>query len=137
MKCLKQLAVAAGVVLTMSIGGWAQSAPANSPSASSKQTHKTSITIPESAQVGSSQLKPGDYKLQWEGAGPDVQVAFVQNGKTVATVPAKLVDKKDVPRSDAIVYKAGNGNSRTINEIDLAKTKQALILGGAAGESGE
>ena len=121
MKYLKQLALAAGLTFAISFSGSAHAS-------SAKDTHKTSITIPETAQVGSSRLKAGDYKLQWEGNGPDVNVAFVQNGRTVATVPAKLVDKKDVP-ADAVVFKAGDGNTRTINEIDLAKQKQALIIG--------
>jgi hypothetical protein len=48
--------------------------------------------LADSGQVGSTQLKAGDYKAIWDGTGKDVQVKILQGKNVVATVPAKLVD---------------------------------------------
>jgi hypothetical protein len=122
MQYLKQLAVAAGILTVLSVSAWAEAPQAK---------HKSSITLSEPVQVGSTQLKPGEYKLQWQGDGPDVQVAFVLNGKTVATVPAKLVDKTVAANSNAVVLKPGNGSTKSLDEIDFSGKKQALVIGGA------
>ena len=55
-----------------------------------------SVDIPNAMLVEGVQLAPGHYNLQIQGAGPDVQVTFLQNGKTVGTVPGKLTNDKDV-----------------------------------------
>jgi len=49
------------------------------------------VHINQPVKVAGADLAPGDYKLTWEGTGPDVTVNFVAGKKTVATAPAKLV----------------------------------------------
>jgi hypothetical protein len=51
---------------------------------------RKSINISEPVAVGSTVLQPGDYKVQWDGAGPTVQVTFLQGKKTVATSAATV-----------------------------------------------
>lgn len=53
-----------------------------------------SITLNEPVSVGSTVLKPGDYKVEWNGKGSNVQVKFLQNNKEVASVPATVENKK-------------------------------------------
>ena len=55
-----------------------------------RDKNQHSVDIPVTVQVGGTQLKPGNYKVEWQGTGPDVQVTFLRGGKTVATVPATL-----------------------------------------------
>jgi hypothetical protein len=57
-----------------------------------RDNNQHSVDIPTTVQVGGTQLKPGNYKVNWQGAGPDIQVTFLRNGKTVATVPATEPD---------------------------------------------
>ena len=52
-----------------------------------RDNNQHSVQIPDSVQVGSAQLQPGNYKVEWQGTGPEVQVKFLRDGKTVATVP--------------------------------------------------
>jgi hypothetical protein len=52
------------------------------------------VTLPGTVKVGSTQLPAGDYKASWTGTGSSVQVTLTRNGKTVVTVPAKLVEEK-------------------------------------------
>jgi hypothetical protein len=88
-----------------------------------------SIDLPDSVQVGSTHLKAGNYKVQWQGAGPSVEVAFLQNGKTVATATAKLkpTDHK-VAQDDIIV--SNTTDTKALQEIDFARPNQALVFGG-------
>jgi hypothetical protein len=39
--------------------------------------NRSSIQLTEPTAVGSVLLQPGDYTVQWNGAGPDVQVTFL------------------------------------------------------------
>ena len=59
------------------------------------------VIIPQTVQVGSTQLPAGTYKLAWTGsAGSDVQVTLTQAGKTVLTFAAKAVEQKSNPGVD-------------------------------------
>ena len=48
------------------------------------------VEISNAVEIGGTRLKPGNYKVEWHGTGPAVQVSFEQNGKTVVTVPGTL-----------------------------------------------
>jgi hypothetical protein len=91
-----------------------------------RDKNQHSVQIPESMQVGSAQLEPGNYRVEWQGTGPEVQVNFVRNGKTVATVPGTLNanDKRVV--QDAIVT---DTTSSTLKEIDFGRDKESVIFG--------
>ena len=116
MKSLKfgALALAAAVVLSM--GAFA------------KDKNEGKFTLTNPAQIGSTQLKPGDYKAVWEGTGSDVQVKILQGKDVVATTSAKLVDKQNT--SDSVTL-GGADNVKTVDEIDFARAKKALVFGSA------
>jgi hypothetical protein len=52
------------------------------------------VTLSGNVKIGSTALPAGSYRVTWTGSGTDVQVTLAQNGKTLATVPAKVVDEK-------------------------------------------
>jgi hypothetical protein len=58
-------------------------------------SNSQSISIPSAVTVGSVQLPAGDYKVNWTGAGPDVQVTLTRNGKSVVTTSAKVVAERN------------------------------------------
>jgi len=53
-----------------------------------------SVNIPSDVKVGSTQLLAGDYRVTWTGSGSDVQVILAKDGKTLVTVPARVVTEK-------------------------------------------
>jgi hypothetical protein len=69
--------LAALVAITLSA---AVAAPAN----------KKTIDLFEPTIVGRVTLTPGQYTIEWNGPGPDVQVTFSQGKNTILTVPATL-----------------------------------------------
>ena len=69
--------------------------------AGNKNQH--SVDIPDSVQIGGTQLNPGNYKVEWQEAGPTVRVKFVQNGKIVATATGLLkINDSQVIQDDVV-----------------------------------
>ena len=115
------------VVLTLTcllgLGGSARAARGNA----------RSVEISDVVQIGSTQLKPGNYKVEWEGTGAVVQVSFLQNGKTVVTVPGTLKANDDQVTQDAVVIQRTNASTPTLEEIDFGHQKVALVFDQTAG----
>jgi hypothetical protein len=86
------------------------------------------VTIPDAVQVGSTQLKAGTYKVEWQGNKQSLHVNFLENGKTVATAQAKMVEKSRRARYDAFVTKMA-GNTKRLEEIDFGGENDALVFG--------
>ncbi len=82
-----------------------------------------SVTVSHDTQVAGKQLKAGDYKLTWTGNGNDVQVTFKLDGKDVATVPAKVVDKDSKAVANAVVV-----NGDKLIEVWIGGKKSALVF---------
>ena len=90
-----------------------------------RNKNQQSVDIPDTIQVGGTQLKPGNYKMEWQGAGPDIQVTFLRDGKTVVTVPATLKTNDDRVTQDDIVTGSEN---KTLQEIDFRRGKEAVVF---------
>jgi hypothetical protein len=52
------------------------------------------VKIPAAVKVGSTQIPAGDCKVTWTSSGSNVQVSLIEKGKTLVTVPAKIVEQK-------------------------------------------
>lgn len=99
-------------------------------SALAKDANKGEMHLLETARVGTTQLQPGTYKVEWNGDGPAVQVNIMQHSRTVATTSAKLLTDDRAARQDAVVLKQMNDGSheKTITEIDFGSRKEALLF---------
>jgi hypothetical protein len=115
MRTAKNLFLLAGIAMLLPL------------SALAKDSNEGKFTISEPAQVGSTQLKPGDYKVQWDGSGDAVQVKILQGKKTVATTSGKLVNHDQASPYNAVILKGASGE-KAINEIDFGNRKEALVL---------
>jgi len=98
------------------------------PLGASARDNKHSVDIPAEVQIGSTQLKPGNYTVEWQGTGPAVQVSFRRDGKTMVTVPGTLKTNDDQVTQDAIVTEATSADTSTLKEIDFAHQKEALVF---------
>lgn len=73
---------------------------------------KRDLHLYESVSVQGKQLTPGDYKVEWSGTGPDVQVTILNGRDTVASVPAKVVPTDTKNNSDGYASaKQADGSS--------------------------
>jgi hypothetical protein len=118
MKSVKYLALLSTFALLFSLSAFARD----------KNQH--SVDIPDTLQVGSTQLQPGTYKVEWQGTGPSVQVTFLQNGKAVATVPGTLTSNKDQPAQNDIVTDTTSSNTKTLAKIDIGHDTLAFEQSG-------
>jgi hypothetical protein len=82
--------------------------------------------------VAGTELKPGVYKLAWEGSGPEVKVQFKQGRNVVATSNARVVE---LPGKDRITAAVLNGNSNgapTLAEARMAGKRFKLVFDGTS-----
>ena len=87
-----------------------------------------SVDISDAVQIGSTQLQPGNYRVEWQGSGSVVQVSFQQNGKTVVTVPATLKTADNEVTQDAVLTNKTNADISTLKEIDFGRQKESLVF---------
>jgi hypothetical protein len=90
------------------------------------KANKGSFELSEPLTVSGHELKPGDYKLTWEGAGEDVQAMILSHGKLVATVPAHRTDLSKPEPNNAVVSRQNDDGSRSLTQVDFAGRKYAL-----------
>lgn len=116
MRYLKYLALLSTFALLTPLGALA------------RDKNERTVTIPNAVTIGSTQLKPGDYKVEWQPAAHGVNVTFQQYGKTVATAPAKLQTNDQQVTQDAVVMDKLNAKTEALREIDFAHQKEALVF---------
>jgi hypothetical protein len=87
------------------------------------------LQLYSAATVNGTQLKPGEYKLQWEGSGPAVEVSILQGKNVVAKVPAKMVDLPTASKNNAALVKHNNDGTSTLTGARFDGKKFALELG--------
>lgn len=94
---------------------------------------KASLQLQSSVNVSGTTLKPGEYKLEWEGTGPDVEVSFIQGKTVVAKTSAKLVDLNSPARETAAVVKANGDGSNSLLSARFEGKRFSLDLDAASG----
>ena len=95
---------------------------------------KASLTLSHPATVNGTTLKAGDYKLQWDGNGPNVEVSIVQGKKVVAKVPAKIVDLGSTTQNNAAVTRVKSDGTSTLAGARFEGKKYGLELGGESSD---
>jgi hypothetical protein len=92
--------------------------------------NKGSLQVTDPTTVSGKQLAPGEYKITWEGSGPNVEVKISKGKDVVATVPARMVDLDRAASNNAAVVNRGSDGSRSLSEIRFYGKKFALAIGG-------
>lgn len=90
---------------------------------------KASLTLEHSATINGTTLKAGDYKLEWEGTGPNVEVSIVKGKNVVAKVPARLVDMNSAAQNNAVLFSQNSDGSETLTGARFQGKKYALEIG--------
>ena len=97
--------------------------------------NKGSLQIQEPTSVNGTKLSPGDYKLQWDGNGPSVELSIMQGRKVIAKVPAHVVDLSKPAQNDAAVVKNSEDGTKTLSEVRLSGKKFAFAVGEEAAKA--
>lgn len=99
---------------------------------------KGSMELLHPASVGGTQLPAGNYTVQWDGQGDQVQLQILQGKKTVATTSAHMV-KVERPMRENSVMVVPNGNGQSVSRINFNRKDFALELdteGAGSGAAG-
>lgn len=96
-------------------------------SAAARDKDQQKVDIVHQVQVGNAQLNPGTYKVEWQNAGPHVNVSFLQGKKVIATVPGTLkTESSQVIQNEVVTQKVAN--KTMLREIEFSHNKEALIF---------
>ncbi len=90
---------------------------------------KASLSISNPVTVNGTKLKAGDYKLEWEGSGPDVELSIMQGKKVLAKTPAHVVNLDNAAENSAAVVKTSDDGTASLEGVRFAGKKFALNLG--------
>ena len=93
---------------------------------------KGSLQLSNPVTVNGTTLKPGDYKVQWEGSGPNVELSILKGKNVVAKVPAHVVELQAPSSNDAAVTLQNASGPNTLAGVRFQGKKTALELGDAS-----
>lgn len=96
--------------------------------------NKANLTLLNPATVNGTKLKAGDYKLEWDGAGPQVQVSIIQGKTVLAKVPAKVVDLAAPASDNAAILNRSDSGSNALAGARFQGKKYALQIGESSDE---
>lgn len=96
---------------------------------------KGSMKLFDPTLVNGVQLSPGDYALQWDGTGNNLQVQILQGKKVVATTAAALVQLKAPASQNMTSTRSAGNNAKALSEVEFRGKSYALAIGSKASES--
>lgn len=91
---------------------------------------KGSMKLFDPTVVNGTQLSPGDYKLQWDGTGDNVQLKILLGKKVVATTSATLVQLSTPARQNMTSTRNAGKNNKALTEIRFDGKSYALAIAG-------
>ncbi|HEY6768586.1 MAG TPA: hypothetical protein VI386_27825 [Candidatus Sulfotelmatobacter sp.] len=89
---------------------------------------KASLQLNGPVMINGTKLRAGDYKLQWEGNGPDVEVSIMQGKNVVAKAPAHIVNLETPAVNSAAVTRRSDDGTSTLAGVRFSGKKYALDL---------
>jgi hypothetical protein len=95
------------------------------------EANKATLRLQEKVSIEGNQLAPGNYKLEWDGAGPEVQVNILRGKETVATVPARLAEQPARNAQDAYGTSAEPDGSKALTSVYVGGKTFTLQFEGA------
>ena len=97
--------------------------------------NKGSLQVQEPLTVNGTRLAPGEYKVQWDGAGPNVELSILDGKKVVVKVPAHMIDLDRPSTVDSAVVKNNGDGTRTLSEVRLNGKKFSFAVGEEAAKA--
>ena len=93
---------------------------------------KASLQLSHPVTVNGTTLRAGDYKLQWEGNGPNVELSFLQGKNVVAKTSAHVIDLQTPAANTAALTRKSGSGPNSLTGIRFEGKKLALELGEAS-----
>ena len=100
----------------------------SAPAFAAKNSETISLAGP--VTVGTTQLPAASYKVTWTATGSNAQVTL-EHGKSVVTLPAKIVDQKNSLNS---VLTSTKGGTSVLEGINLSKVTLVFTSSPSSGQ---
>ena len=94
--------------------------------------NKASMLLQSPVTINGATLKPGDYRVEWNGSGSNVELSITQGKKVLAKVPAHVVDLQTASNSDATVIRRNDDGTNSLTGVRFGGRKFALEVGEAS-----
>jgi hypothetical protein len=94
--------------------------------------NKKSLHLYESVTLDGKQLPAGDYRFEWTGTGPEVQLNVLKGKETVATVSAHIVPVSTPFRQDGYTASVGKDGTASVSQFFFSGDKFDLEIGEAS-----
>jgi hypothetical protein len=95
---------------------------------------KGTLQLGDEVKLNGTTLKAGDYKVEWDGTGPNVELSILHGKKVVAKTEAQMVDLATPAPNDAAITVKNASGPNSLAGIRFQGKKYALNLA-AANES--
>ena len=95
-------------------------------------TNKGTLQVDETVTVGGKVLPAGNYKVEWVGSGPSVELSISKGRDTVATVPAQVLPIQKAFPGSGYSTNADQAGNKALTEIFFGGKKYELTIGGAS-----
>ena len=94
--------------------------------------NKASMQVQSAVIINGATLKPGDYTVEWNGSGSNVELSITQGKKVLAKVPAHVVDLETASNSNATVIRRNDDGTNSLTGVRFGGKKFALEVGEAS-----
>jgi len=91
-------------------------------------TNKGKLHLQDKTIVDGKPLDPGNYTVEWTGAGPTVEVTLLHGKQTVATFPAHIMEQSTPNHNDAYGSAPESDGSRRLTVIYISGKRTNLEL---------
>jgi hypothetical protein len=91
-----------------------------------------SLQLGDEVKLNGTTLKAGDYKVEWDGAGPNVELSILKGKKVVAKTEAQMVDLAAPAPSDAAITVKNASGPNSLTGIRFQGKKYSLNLASAS-----
>ena len=91
--------------------------------------NRGSVNLPEAMVVNGQKLNAGNYKVTWDGSGPNVELSLLQGKNVIAKVPARMQDLNSPASTNMAVSRKNGDGTVTLTEVRLSGKKYAFALG--------
>ena len=98
-------------------------------------TTKGTLHLYDDVTIQGKQLPPGDYKLEWNGEGPNVNLTIDQGRKAVVSVPVQVVPVTEKKQNDGYVSTKNADGQNALSEIFFHGRNYELKLQDQPGSS--
>jgi hypothetical protein len=90
------------------------------------ENNKGKLTLTDNVVIDGKPIERGDYRVEWDGSGPAVQVKLLQGKQTVATLSAHLAEQAGRNPQDAYSIFTEPDGSRELTAIYPSGKRVAL-----------